>query len=73
MNNHTVLVFLQSDQLQSRKYKSIREEKFKVQSRYRLQWTNIIQLKKKISKYKAGIDYNEKNKSIQSTKEVFVS
>ena len=34
----TVLVFLHSDQLQSKKYKSIKQEKFKVQNRYQLQW-----------------------------------
>ena len=34
----TVLFFLQSDQFQERKYKSVKEEKFKVQQRYRLQW-----------------------------------
>ena len=34
---------------------------------------NISRSKKKNSKYKTGIDYNEENKSIQSTKEVCCS
>ena len=36
----TVLVFLPSDQFQSWKYKSNKEEKFKAQNRYWLQWAN---------------------------------
>ena len=60
----TVLVFLHSDQLQSKKYKSIKEEKFKVQNRYQLQLTNISQSKKKNSKYKTGIDYSEENNKL---------
>ena len=34
---------------------------------------NISQSKKKNSKYKTGIDYNEENKSMENTKEVCCS
>ena len=38
-----------------------------------LQSENISQSKKKNSKYKTGIDYNEENNSMQGTKEVCCS
>ena len=46
----TVLVFLHSDQFQERKYMSIKEEKIKVQHRYRFQWRKLVN-----TKYKRGV------------------